>query len=229
MGGHDPYSASKGAVELLVAAYRRSFFPADLSDEHGIKLASVRAGNVIGGGDWSRDRIVPDIVAHLQTDRAVPVRNPRSVRPWQHVLEPLSGYLTLAAKMLLCDEADLCDAWNFGPLEESNATVGELVSRFCAAWGSGQWVDNSDSAAPHEARCLRLSIEKAVSRLGWRPVWDFEQAIGYTARWYRKFEENQGRSMRDACLRDIAEYTAYAADSAASLVALLGRRLANAA
>ena len=207
MGGHDPYSASKGAVELLVASYRRSFFSAERCGEHGIKLASVRAGNVIGGGDWARDRIVPDIVAHLGTNRPIPVRNPRAVRPWQHVLEPLGGYLTLAAKMLVSDDPRYCDGWNFGPDQDGNASVRELVERFCAAWGSGSWDDMSDKNQPHEACLLRLSIEKAVSHLGWRPVWTFEQTIEHAARWYHEFHRAPGLSMRESCLRDIAEYS----------------------
>jgi CDP-glucose 4,6-dehydratase len=229
MGGHDPYSASKGAVELLVASYRRSYFPADRCGEHRIKVSTVRAGNVIGGGDWARDRIVPDIVSHLRIGHSIPVRNPHSVRPWQHVLEPLSGYMMLAAKMLASDEPHLCDGWNFGPEEESNATVQELVERFCAAWGSGNWVDESDAAQPHEARLLRLSIEKATSHIGWRPTWSFKQAITRTARWYREFHSAAERSMRDACLRDIAQYSADRTCSIQLSDERRGRRVVNAA
>lgn len=207
MGGHDPYSASKGAAELLVASYRRSFFPAHRVAEHGIKVASARAGNVIGGGDWAKDRIVPDIVSHLTTNRPVPVRSPRSVRPWQHVLEPLGGYLTLAAKMLASDEPTLCDGWNFGPNQDGNATVRELVEQFCETWGSGTWQDLSNPNQPHEACLLRLSIEKAIAQLGWRPAWNFQQTIEHTAAWYREFAEAKGASMRDACLRDITAYS----------------------
>jgi CDP-glucose 4,6-dehydratase len=206
MGGHDPYSASKGAVELLVASYRRSFFPAHRCSEHGIKVATVRAGNVIGGGDWAKDRIVPDIVAHLSTNRPVPVRSPRAVRPWQHVLEPLGGYLTLAAKMLASDDPSLCDGWNFGPNQDGNATVQELVEQFCTTWGSGTWQDLSNNAQPHEACLLRLSIEKAIAHLGWRPAWSFRETIEHTAAWYREFNLSNGESMRDVCLRDIAAY-----------------------
>ncbi len=137
MGGYDPYSASKGAVEIVTAAYRRSFFPPDRLAGHGIKVATARAGNVIGGGDWAKDRIIPDVVRHLQAGEAVPVRNPAAVRPWQHVLEPLSGYLTLAARMLGSDDPRWCDAWNFGPLPGDEMPVGRLVDSFVAAWGAG--------------------------------------------------------------------------------------------
>lgn len=207
MGGRDPYSASKGAAELLVASYRQSFFAPKNVAEHGIKLASARAGNVIGGGDWAQDRIVPDIVTHLAAGTPIPVRSPRSVRPWQHVLEPLGGYLTLAAKMQASDDPQFCDGWNFGPKLEGNANVKQLVEAFCAAWGTGQWRDMSDPKALHEACLLSLSIEKAVAYLNWQPVWSFEQTVEKTANWYREYQTAQGKSMRDACLRDIASYS----------------------
>ena len=136
-GGHDPYSASKGVAELITSSYRRSFFHPGKIASHGVKIASARAGNVIGGGDWAKDRIVVDAVLHLARQEAVPVRSPEAVRPWQHVLEPLSGYLTLAAKMLSSNEAQWCSGWNFGPRTGDEATVRELVTRFCAAWGGG--------------------------------------------------------------------------------------------
>ncbi len=207
MGGRDPYSASKGAAELLVASYRQSFFSPKNCHEHGIKLASARAGNVIGGGDWAQDRIVPDLVTHLSSNTPVPVRSPRSTRPWQHVLEPLGGYLTLAAKMQASNDPQFCDGWNFGPKLEGNATVKDLVEAFCASWGSGGWKDMSDPKAPHEACLLRLSIEKAVAYLNWQPVWTFQETVARTANWYREFQQAKGQSMRDACLRDIASYS----------------------
>jgi CDP-glucose 4,6-dehydratase len=207
MGGHDPYSASKGAAELLVSSYRRSFFPPQQIGEHGVRLASVRAGNVIGGGDWACDRIVPDIVAHLSSDRPVPVRNPEAVRPWQHVLEPLSGYLTLAERMLSSRDAELCGGWNFGPSEAGTACVGQLVTEFCAAWDGGAWEYTGDPNQPHEAKLLRLSIKKAQSRLGWRPVWNMEETVERTVEWYRVFERSNGRSMLGQCIADIATYS----------------------
>jgi CDP-glucose 4,6-dehydratase len=207
MGGHDPYSASKGASELLIDSYRRSFFPPEFIASHGVKLASVRAGNVIGGGDWARDRIVPDIVAHLHAGRPVPVRNPRAIRPWQHVLEPLNGYLTLAARMLSQDDVELCSGWNFGPSNQGTARVSDLVDGFCSAWDGGTWQCTGDPNQPHEAKVLRLSIEKARMRLGWRPVWDLEQTIDRTVRWYRQFHNATGASMLGACRDDIAAYS----------------------
>ena len=205
MGGYDPYSASKGATELLAASYRRSYFSPARLDEHGVKLATVRAGNVIGGGDWARDRIVPDIVAHLTADQPVPLRNPRAVRPWQHVLAPLHGYLQLAAKMMSSGDPDLSSGWNFGPDDAGTCCVSELVERFCAAWGGGTWKFVGDWNQPHEVNMLRLAISKA-EQIGWRPVWSLDQTVGSTVRWYRRFNGSNGSSMLDACLDDIREY-----------------------
>jgi CDP-glucose 4,6-dehydratase len=210
MGGADPYSASKGAAELVVASYRRSFFGPQSLARHGIKLASVRAGNVIGGGDWSRDRIVPDAVRALAAGEPVPVRNPRAVRPWQHVLEPLSGYLALAARLLASDEPRWCDGWNFGPGPDGECPVSELVERLCRAWGGGTWRDAGDAAAPHEARVLRLSIDKAFRELGWRPRWGLDTLVGHAARWYRSYYLDRPASMRGLCLEQIAAYEAAA-------------------
>ena len=214
LGGLDPYSASKGAAEMVVASYRHSFFPPERAHEHGVKLASVRAGNVIGGGDWAQDRIVADSARSLSSGQPVQVRNPHSLRPWQHVLEPLGGYLLLAARMLTTpDGARLADAWNFGPSSLEVVTVGELVDLFVAAWGSGTWQDASLGGQPHEARLLRLSIDKAVTLLGWRPRWSVSEAVRRTALWYRRFYEKDpaaraAGSMRDTCLADIADYQA---------------------
>jgi len=205
MGGHDPYSASKGAAELVVASYRRSFFPPDRIAQHGVKLASVRSGNVIGGGDWSQDRIVTDMVRSLAAGRAVPIRSPQAVRPWQHVLEPLSGYLTLAARMLESDDPRWCQAWNFGPLPGEELTVSQLTDLMLRAWGEGRWQDVSDPGQFHEARVLLLSIEKALHELKWRPRWCLSEAVRRTAEWYRTFYRGAG-SMLNACLSDIAAY-----------------------
>jgi CDP-glucose 4,6-dehydratase len=210
MGGHDPYSASKGATELLVASYRRSFFSPDRINKHGVKLASVRAGNVIGGGDWARDRIVPDIIRGLLHHETIAIRNPGAVRPWQHVLEPLSGYLTIATQMLDSDNPILCDGWNFGPSLEGIASVRDLVETFCDVWGDGHWQDTGDPSQPHEANMLRLSIEKASAQLHWQPIWSFRETIAQTATWYREFHDTHGRGAYHACLRDIAAYEAKA-------------------
>lgn len=206
MGGYDPYSASKGAVEIVTAAYRRSFFSPSRLAQHGVKIATARAGNVIGGGDWAKDRIIPDAVRHLQKGEAVPVRNPTAIRPWQHVLEPLSGYLALASRMMSSDDPRWCDAWNFGPLSGDDTPVGKLVDSFVAAWGGGEWKDMSDSSQPHEAQVLRLGIDKALYQLGWHPRWSVAEAVRHTAAWYRRFYRDRPANMRDACLADIAAY-----------------------
>lgn len=206
MGGFDPYSASKGAVEIAIASYRRSFFSPDSLSEHGVKLASARAGNVIGGGDWAPDRIGTDIVNALSSAQPVPVRNPKAIRPWQHVLEPLSGYLTLAARLLTSNDRKWCSAWNFGPSLSDRLTVGELVQMYCSAWGQGTWKDMSHSSAPHEAGILQLNIDKAERELGWKPRWTVVQAVAQTAAWYKVFYQTPGSSMREHCLADIAAY-----------------------
>lgn len=205
LGGADPYSASKGACEILVESYRSSFFSPQRLASHGIKLATVRAGNVIGGGDWAADRIVPDIVRALTSAQPVSLRNPSAVRPWQHVLEPLGGYLLLAARMLAAGDAEGCGSWNFGPTHESQRPVSDLVGRFIDAWGGGSWVSAAADARFNETQMLTLSIEKATDRLGWKPQWGFARAINRTARWYRKWVADP-LAARDTCLEDIAAY-----------------------
>jgi len=184
LGGHDPYSSSKAGAEIAVAAWRRSFFQTAGS----VKIATARAGNVIGGGDWALDRIVPDAMRALARGEKIPVRNKTSTRPWQHVLEPLGGYLWLAALMAGPDPAPFCEPFNFGPRIESNRTVAQLVIEILKH-RPGQWVDRSDPHAPHEAGLLNLSIEKAFHLLGWHPVWDFEETIARTADWYARVEQ----------------------------------------
>jgi CDP-glucose 4,6-dehydratase len=214
LGGSDPYSASKGAAEMVVASYRHSFFPPERVPQHGVTLASVRAGNVIGGGDWAQDRIMADAARSLSSGQPVSVRNPRSLRPWQHVLEPLGGYLLLAARMLAApDDGRLADAWNFGPSNLEVVTVGSLVDLFVAAWGCGSWQDASSGGQPHEAQLLRLSIDKAVTVLGWRPRWSVGETVRRTAHWYRAFYEQPSTAraagfMRDRSLSEIADYGA---------------------
>ncbi len=206
MGGHDPYSASKGAAELLVSSYRRSFFPTDGLHEHGIQLASVRAGNVIGGGDWAADRIVPDTIRALVSGVSVPVRSPHAQRPWQHVLEPLSGYLSLAANMLQQPSKGWCGGWNFGPSPESEIPVWQVVDRLIRAWGSGTWQDCSAADRPHESRVLHLSIDKAVREMNWRPCWQVSEALHRTAVWYRQYHVVRNACMRALCLEQIDSY-----------------------
>jgi len=205
MGGRDPYSASKGATELVAAAYRHSYFPPERLAAHGVQVATVRAGNVIGGGDWAADRIVTDIVRHLVAGRPVPVRNPAAIRPWQHVLEPLSGYLALAEAMLAEPSPRWCDGWNFGPASGTDITVGELAEIFIEAWGSGSWENVHDPRAPIETHVLRLAIDKAVTDLPWRPRLDAREAIRQTAAWFRGVARDPA-SARSLCEADIAAY-----------------------
>jgi CDP-glucose 4,6-dehydratase len=195
MGGFDPYSSSKGAAEIVVAAFRRSYF---MGSESGIGLATARAGNVIGGGDWAQDRIVPDCVRALQSRQAVPVRNKIATRPWQHVLEPLSGYLHLASSMHHARQESkkerlqvLSGPFNFGPALTSNRTVADLVIEILKHW-PGSWEDQSDPQAPHEAKLLNLATDKAFHHLLWKPVWNFEQTIENTVSWYRQSLSDAG-------------------------------------
>ena len=184
MGGHDPYSASKGCAELAVTSMRRSFFAPYAKGGHPARIATVRAGNVIGGGDWSADRLVPDIVRGcLAADGAVRLRNPASIRPWQHVLEPLRGYLMLAER-LAAGGSGFDEGWNFGPAASDERPVAEVAGALVAALGRGRIVVESDLAAAHEARVLRLDTAKARARLGWTPMLGFHDAIATTARWY---------------------------------------------
>lgn len=194
MGGYDPYSASKGCAELAISAYRRSFFGAN--DQ--IRLASARAGNVIGGGDWAPDRIIPDCIRTLTSGGTIPIRNKSATRPWQHVLEPLSGYLWLGA--CLQNEPSegksnaLASAFNFGPNLHSNRTVAELVEELLKHW-DGKWEDHSDPNAPHEASRLNLAIDKAFHLLQWAPTWDFERTVQQTAAWYLHTNQKQQPKM----------------------------------
>lgn len=205
LGGHDPYSASKAGTELVSAAYRASFFPPGELDRHGVAVATARAGNVIGGGDWTANGIVADIFRALEEDRPVALRRPLSIRPWQHVLEPLGGYLTLAMRLQGDDAASYAAPWNFGPQPGNEPTVRELTERLLARWGSGRWEDASHPDDPPEAGVLRLSIERARDRLGWSPRWDVAEAIDRTVAWYRRVADDAAAA-RMACLEDIDAY-----------------------
>lgn len=205
MGGHDVYSMSKGAAELVVASFRRSFFAPENLAQHGIAVASARSGNVIGGGDWAQDRIVPDAVQAIAAGRPVGLRNPGAVRPWQHVLEPLSGYLLLGARLAgigasASTPAAFCDGWNFGPPSDRVYSVRDVAEAMVKVWGKGSWADQSSPNAPHEANMLRLSTEKANLKLGWRARWDFHAMIEHTAAWYRGYYDGAG----DASVSPIA-------------------------
>lgn len=207
MGGNDPYSASKGACELIVDSYRNSFFHPDETKNHGIQIATARAGNVIGGGDWARDRIVPDILTALSNSKEVIVRSPKSIRPWQHVLEPLAGYLLLSVRMLKDETGGFSKGWNFGPLPFSTCDVEKLVSIFCDKWGDGSWIDSSQSREKmmHEANHLRLCIDQAVSDLNWLPVWGLEETIERIVVWQKAFLESENNCF-EACLEDVKNY-----------------------
>jgi len=207
LGGHDPYSASKGAAELVAEAYRRSFFPPARLHDHGVQLATARGGNVIGGGDWAEDRIITDIVRHLSKGEPVPLRNPEAIRPWQHVLEPLMGYLTLAAVMLAEPSAGWCTGWNFGPAVDDDLTVQQLTELFLQAWGAGRCEAVCDPRAPIETPVLRLSIAQSLAGLPWRPRFQSRDAILRTANWFRAYRENP-RVARSLCSADIAAYEA---------------------
>lgn len=209
LGGHDPYSASKACAEIVTASYRQAFF----ASTPQIKLASARAGNVVGGGDWSKDRIVPDCIRALRRNEPIPVRNKTATRPWQHVLEPLSGYLWLAAaihspNLLQWDvAATFCEAFNFGPNLASNRTVQQVVQEVLTH-SAGNWADCSDPNAPHEAAKLSLTIDKAHHLLDWSPTWNFGETIAKTVEWYTA--EQAGKDVADVARRQIEEYCAAA-------------------
>lgn len=200
MGGHDPYSNSKGCAELVSSAYRRSFLaPA------GIAMATARAGNVIGGGDWAADRLVPDILKALQHAEPVLIRNPHAIRPWQHVLEPLSGYLQLAQSLYTQGQAD-AEGWNFGPRDEDARPVQWIVERLCALWGGQARWDLQPGQHPHEAHYLKLDISKAAQRLGWAPRWSLDNALQHITQWHQAWLA--GQDMRALCLAQISDYQA---------------------
>ncbi|MGF1509245.1 MAG: CDP-glucose 4,6-dehydratase [Myxococcota bacterium] len=210
MGGHDPYSASKGATELVVSSYQRSFFPAG----HACRLASARAGNVIGGGDWSKDRIVPDFMTTIASGRTLVLRNPKATRPWQHVLEPLSGYLHLAERLLRENGDRYLGGWNFGPADTSVTTVRYLVEQMVAAWGSGTVEERPDPNAPHEAGLLKLDISKASASLEWRSAWSVRETVRKTVDWYRAHLE--GADLLEVTRSQITDYAGAARDAGVS-------------
>jgi CDP-glucose 4,6-dehydratase len=210
MGGYDPYSSSKGCAELVVSAYRRSFFPASTHASHGVGLASARAGNVIGGGDWSTDRLIPDIVRAIAEGRPVQIRNPHAIRPWQHVLEPVRGYLMLAQALFEKGPA-FADAWNFGPYDFDARPVEWIVRRMTELWGDGaSWaVDPGDH--PHEAQYLKLDCSKTMQQLEWRPRWSLDQSIGNIVSWHKAV--SAGEDARALTLQQIEAYNSEGAYS----------------
>lgn len=202
MGGYDPYSSSKGATEIAISSWRRSFFNPQEYNTHGKSIASVRAGNVIGGGDWSADRIIPDCIRALEANREIGIRSPQAIRPWQHVLEPLSGYLLLAQKMWN-EPTKYCEGWNFGPRTESITSVWNVAEKVILNYGKGQLKDLSCPHAPHEANLLMLDISKAKFQLGWEPRMHIDQCIALTVDWYKKYPSNDAYAL---CVEQINSY-----------------------
>lgn len=199
MGGYDPYSSSKGCVEIIVSAYRNSFF-----NERGIALSTARAGNVIGGGDWAEDRLIPDFVRAVTEDKSIRIRNPYATRPWQHVLEPLSGYLWIGA-LMLDNRETYSSAWNFGPKDSDVLTVEDILKSAIDVWGKGIIeMDKKDN--PHEANFLKLDISKANTYLKWRPVYTVNKALEYTIKWYEHYYVNGNKNIYEYTLRQIENY-----------------------
>lgn len=203
MGGYDPYSSSKGAAEIAISSWRRSFFnPADYGKKHHVSLASVRAGNVIGGGDWALDRIIPDCIKAIEAGKPIAIRNRTAVRPWQHVLEPLSGYMLLATKMWE-EPIMYCEGWNFGPRAESISTVWDVASKLIDNYGQGELKDMSDPNAVHEANLLMLDVSKAKFKLGWEPRMDIDQCVAMVADWYKRYKTED---VYGICVDEIQRY-----------------------
>ena len=204
MGGHDPYSASKGATEIVCAAYLRSYFDKNGHGPH-LGFATARAGNVIGGGDWAKDRIIPDCIRALSKGEPIIIRNPQATRPWQHVLDPLSGYLILAQRLAENPER-FSGSWNFGPVEGGQIRVLELAEKFIKAWGGGKIeTPPSENKAPHEAHLLKLCIDKAMNELHWKPTLDSESAIDWTVEWYKAWH-NKKPHLKAISINQIHEF-----------------------
>ena len=201
-GGYDPYSSSKGACEIAIQSWRRSFFNPAQFEKHGKSIASVRAGNVIGGGDWALDRIIPDCIRALEAGEPIDIRSPKSVRPWEHVLEPLSGYMQLAKKMWEYP-TEYCEGWNFGPEADSVSTVWDVTAELVKNFGKGEMKDSSDPNAVHEAKLLMLDITKAKTRLGWKPRLNMQQCLGLVADWYKRYKNE---NVYNLCVEEIEKF-----------------------
>ncbi len=204
LGGYDPYSSSKACSELVTMAYRNSFFNTKDYTSHGVAAASARAGNVIGGGDWANDRLIPDCMRAILNGEKVVIRNPRAIRPWQHVLEPLSGYLILAQK-LYEEGPKYAEGWNFGPNDADAKPVEWIVQRLCEKWGGNASYEIGKGEHPHEAHYLKLDYSKAKSELGWQPRWNLEKAIDSIIVWTKSYKEN--KDLRDKCIEQIEKYS----------------------
>ncbi|EHY0935655.1 CDP-glucose 4,6-dehydratase [Vibrio cholerae] len=203
MGGYDPYSNSKGCAELVASAYRQSFFNKEQYTQHGCALASVRAGNVIGGGDWAEDRLIPDMLKAFSQDQSVEIRSPHAIRPWQHVLEPLSGYIAIAEK-LYTDGPDYAEGWNFGPKDEDAKPVEWIVNRLREYWGNGAQWHLSAGEHPHEAHYLKLDCSKAKMRLNWQPVWDLDTTLEKIVAWQKAWLAKE--DMHQYTINEIKQY-----------------------
>jgi CDP-glucose 4,6-dehydratase len=204
LGGYDPYASSKGCAELVTAAYRRSFFASGEGTDAYVAVATARAGNVIGGGDWAEDRLIPDIVRAMQAGRPVVIRNPKAVRPWQHVLEPLCGYLLLAEKLWQAKGASFAEGWNFGPDDKDTQSVQRIVDNVTRLWGTGATWKPATSPQPHETGCLRLDSSKAKAELGWSPSLSLSEALAWTIEWYRTCQA--GGDMRKVTEQQISDF-----------------------
>lgn len=202
MGGYDPYSSSKGAAEIAISSWRRSFMNPYDYNKHHKSIASVRAGNVIGGGDWAKDRIIPDCIRAIEAGVPIAIRNRNAVRPWQYVLEPLRGYLLLAKKMWN-EPAEYCEGWNFGPEMDSLVSVGDLVNKLVSEYGQGSLEDKTDVSAVHEANLLILDINKSKTKLGWKPKININECIEMTTDWYKRYRTN---SVYEICVEELEKY-----------------------
>lgn len=199
MGGHDPYSNSKGCAELVTSAYRSSFF-----QDQGIAIATARAGNVIGGGDWATDRLVPDILRAFEQNKPVVIRNPHATRPWQHVLGPLSGYLSLAESLYTNGQA-FAEGWNFGPSDDDAKPVQWIVEHMASRWGNGASWQQDGGIHPHEANYLKLDISKAKARLNWQPCWPLASALEHITTWHQAWLAHE--DMKNLCLAQMQQYS----------------------
>jgi CDP-glucose 4,6-dehydratase len=206
MGGYDPYSNSKGCAELVTAAYRNSFFNPGKYGDHNIALASARAGNVVGGGDWAKDRLIPDILKAMEKGEKIRIRSPYAIRPWQHVLEPLSGYLSLAERLYL-EGPSFSEGWNFGPSDEDARPVQWIVENLVALWGDEAAWELDDNPQPHEATYLKLDCSKARARLCWKPRWPLKHALDKIVIWHKAYHNRQ--DMRALTIQQIDEYSAF--------------------
>lgn len=202
MGGYDPYSSSKGADEIAISSWRRSFMNPAEYEKHGKSIASVRAGNVIGGGDWAKDRIIPDCIRSIEAGEPIAIRNRHAVRPWQHVLEPLRGYMMLAKKMW-AEPTAYCEGWNFGPKMDAIVPVWEVASMLVESYGKGLLIDQTESNAVHEANLLMLDITKATNRLNWSPMMNTKECIALTLDWYKKYTDE---NVYKICIDEITKY-----------------------